>query len=102
MEEFSEQRLSKPLGEKLDSVITYFRVHKHQVRYSHYRAAHLPVGSGITEAACKTLVKQRLCRSGMRWRERGASIALSLSALMLSQGRWQQFWNIIDQYGLPV
>ena len=102
MERFSEQRLTEPIREKLASAITYFRNHKHQMRYPRYRAQHLPIGSGVTEAACKTLVKQRLCRSGMRWLERGASIVLSLRALVLSQGRWQQFWKKLDQYGLPV
>ena len=57
------------------------------MRYPRYRAEHLPIGSGVTEAACKTLVKQRLGRSGMRWLERGASIVLSLRALVLSQER---------------
>jgi hypothetical protein len=99
MEGFSEQRLSKPLREKLDSALTYFRNHQHQMGYPRYQAQPLPIGSGVTEAACKTLVKQRLCRSGMRWLERGASIVLSLRALVLRQGRWQQFWKKIDQYG---
>jgi len=29
--------------------------------------------SGVTEAACKTVIKQRLCCSGMRWKEAGAA-----------------------------
>ncbi len=60
----------------------------------------LPIGSGVTEAACKTLVKQRLCCSGMRWKNKGAKIVLSLRALIQTSGRWQQFWNKIDQYGI--
>src|SRR5512142_1415537 len=32
----------------------------------------MPIGSGVTEAACKVLVKQRLCGSGMKWKEPGA------------------------------
>ena len=59
----------------------------------------LPIGSGVTEAACKTLVKQRLCGSGMRWKEKGKKVVLSLRALMQSKGRWQQFWDNIDQFG---
>ena len=42
----------------------------------------LPIGSGVTEAACKTLVKQRLCGSGMRWKNKGAQVILSLRALV--------------------
>ena len=62
----------------------------------------MPIGSGVTEAACKTLVKQRLCRSGMRWVEQGAQVILSLRALLLTETRWAQFWQKIDQYGVPV
>ena len=49
--------------------------------------------------ACKTLVKQRLCGSGMRWKNKGAKVILSLRALVQSKGRWQQFWGNIEQYG---
>jgi hypothetical protein len=37
----------------------------------------------------------------MRWKEKGASIVLSLRALVLTQTRWDQFWGKIDQYGFP-
>ena len=50
--------------------------------YAQFRQKNYPIGSGVTEAACKTLVKQRLCCSGMRWKEKGASIILSLRALV--------------------
>jgi len=63
---------------------------------------HWPIGSGVTEAACKSLVKQRLCRSGMRWKDPGAAVVLSLRALLLTPLRWEQFWNKLDQYGFPV
>jgi hypothetical protein len=82
--------------------ITYFSNHQHQMEYAHYRAKYFPIGSGVTEAACKTLVKQRLCCSGMRCKEKGASIVLSLRALVLTHTRWNQFWGKIDQYGFPI
>ena len=28
------------------------------------------IGSGITKAACKVIVKQRLCKSGMKWKNK--------------------------------
>ena len=102
MEALSETPLSEAAREKLDAAITYFSNHKHQMSYSKYRAKNLPIGSGVTEAACKTLVKQRLCNSGMRWVEKGAKIVLSLRALMLTPDRWEQFWGKINQYGFPV
>jgi len=64
--------------------------------YSTHITEKLPIGSGVIEAACKTLVKQRLCGSGMRWK--GAKTILSLRSLIQSKGRWQQFWNKIQQY----
>jgi len=54
---------------------------------------------GVTEAACKTLVKQRLCASGMRWKNKGAKIVLRLRALTRTTGRWAQFRQKIDQFG---
>ena len=61
-----------------------------------------PIGSGVTEAACKTIVKQRLCQSGMQWKDKGAGVILSLRALVHSTGRWEQFWQKINQFGLPM
>jgi hypothetical protein len=85
----------------LTECIGYFRNHCHQMHYVRYQDMGMPIGSGVTEAACKTLVKQRLCRSGMRWREHGAQTILSLRALLLTETRWAQFWQKIEQYGVP-
>jgi hypothetical protein len=62
----------------------------------------IPIGSGVTEAACKVLVKQRLCGSGMKWKEPGAAAVLSVRCLTYTPERWSQFWSRIDQYGFPV
>jgi hypothetical protein len=70
--------------------------------YAMHTEKKLPIGSGVTEAACKTQVKQRLCGSGMRWKDQGAKEILSLRALVQSKGRWQQCWDKIDQYGSHV
>jgi hypothetical protein len=39
---------------------------------------------------------------GMKWKEKGASMVLSLRALVLTQTRWDQFWRKVDQYGFPI
>jgi len=90
------------IREKLQASITYFRNHLSQMQYGQFRQKNYPIGSGVTEAACKTLIKQRLCCSGMRWKEKGASIILSLRALILTSTRWEQFWDKLNQYGFPV
>lgn len=91
--------LSQKVRDGAISAWTYFTNHRHQMDYPGFLAAGLPIGSGVTEAACKTLVKQRLCASGMRWKTQGAGIVLSLRALTHTAGRWAQFWRKIDQFG---
>ena len=102
MKHFALKKLGKVKREKLDKAITYFTNHVHQMNYVQYLKDKLPIGSGVTEAACKTLIKQRLCCSGMKWTIQGSGIVLSLRALVLTKGRWEQFWNRIDRYGFPV
>ena len=87
--------------EKFAKCLTYFNNQRHRMKYAEYQKAGLPIGSGVTEAACKTLVKQRLCQSGMRWSDRGAQVILSLRALVLTNTRWNQFWDKISQFGVP-
>lgn len=49
----------------------YMRSNADRMRYHKYWNAGRPIGSGVQEAACKTLVTQRLKQSGMSWRRRG-------------------------------
>jgi hypothetical protein len=91
--------LSQKARDDAYSAWTYFNNHRHQMDYPGFLAENLPIGSGVTEAACKSLVKQRLCASGMRWKTKGAKIVLSLRALTQTVGRWTQFWQRIDQFG---
>lgn len=102
MKGFTDNRMSKVKFEKLNKAITYFTNHFHQMNYVQYLKDKLPIGSGVTEAACKTLIKQRLCCSGMKWTGQGAGIVISLRSLVLTTGRWEQFWNKLDRYGFPV
>jgi hypothetical protein len=92
--------LSRALRDGAYSAWTYLNNHRHQMDYPGFLAENLPIGSGVTEAACKALVKQRLCASGMRWKSKGARIILTLRSLANTAGRWTQFWQKIDQFGL--
>jgi hypothetical protein len=103
MHELSQsQAHPQPIQGNLTAAVTYFHNHLHQMNYAFYRSQHYPIGSGVTEAACKTVIKQRLCCSGMRWKEAGAAVVLSLRTLVLTSTRWNQFWNKLNQYGFPV
>jgi hypothetical protein len=102
MEAFATESLNELTQEAFAKARTFFRNHHQQMNYAERVAAKLPIGSGVTEAACKTMVKQRLCKSGQKWKEHGAGMVLSLRTLSYTEGRWDQFWAKIDRYGFPV
>lgn len=103
MEEcLKDNRYSKKKKEDLEGSVTYFTNNKHMMKYAKNLQENIPIGSGVTEAACKTLVKQRLCNSGMRWKEEGAQKVLTLRALSHTDCRWDQFWQKLDRYGFNV
>jgi hypothetical protein len=103
------QRLARvrPWAKKAEEVtraVTYFQNQNKQGRmnYAEYVAASMPIGSGVTEAACKVIIKQRLCGSAMKWKDGGASAVLSLRCLSYTENRWDQFWKKIDQFGFAL
>jgi hypothetical protein len=70
----------------------YLRRRMKYLRYAQYRSQGMPVGSGVTEAGCKTVYTQRLKLSGMRWGAApskndamGAQTVLDLRVLLLSE-----------------
>jgi hypothetical protein len=102
LEGLAGRELRESAREDVEKAMSYFRNQGGRMDYARRVRAKLPIGSGVTEAACKTLVKMRLCRSGAKWREKGAAIVLSLRALSYTAGRWEQFWAKVDRYGFPV
>ena len=102
MQDFLTEHLQPGPRGKIKAALTYFQNQQPLMNYALHLEQNLPLGSGVTEAACKTIVKQRLCCSGMKWKEAGAAIVLSLRTLVHSRGRCSQFWSKIDQYGFPV
>ena len=60
--------------------------------YAGYRARGLIISSGPVEAAAKTIVGQRLKRSGMRWTRQGGQQILNLRVHVQSK-RFDAFWK---------
>src|SRR5262245_20094180 len=52
----------------------YLRDRLAYLRYADYRRWGVPLGSGVTEAGCKTVYAQRLKLSGMSWGKAGAQM----------------------------
>ena len=74
--------------------LDYFRQRKKRMRYTEMKSQGLMIGSGIVEAACKTLVAQRLKRSGMRWSPAGAQAILTPRGWEQSE-RFDQAWALV-------
>ena len=55
------------------------------MRYVTLRHAGLPVGSGVTESSCKTVIGQRAKGAGQRWREAGLRGVVTLRAIHQSK-----------------
>ena len=88
-------RDTHPRKRKLSTELAYFRRHRHRMRYAQAQAQNFPIGSGVVEAACKTLATQRMKRSGMRWRQAGGQAILTLRALHQSE-RFERAWKSLS------
>src|ERR1700733_1025480 len=70
----------------------YLLQHSKEMKYSDYRRVGLPIGSGVTEAACKVVFTQRFKQSGMTWQVEGGEVILRLRLAELS-GVWDQVYR---------
>jgi hypothetical protein len=80
--------------QRLEQELTYFRNQRPHMDYAAYLRQGLPIASGVIEAVCKTLVTQRMKRSGMAWRRPGGQGILTLRSLIQSD-RWQAAWELL-------
>jgi hypothetical protein len=71
-------------AEGLAREITYFKNNKHRCEYARLKAQNKPIGSGIVESACKTVVQMRCKRAGQRWEHDGGQAILRFRSLLLS------------------
>ena len=80
----------------IKSAVTYFTNNQHRMLYAEASEINYPIGSGIVEASCKSLVAQRMKRSGMSWNMLGGQSILTLRALIKSH-RFDMAWKGITQ-----
>jgi hypothetical protein len=74
---------------KFQEAYDYLSRRLRSLNYRRYRQCHLPIGSGVTEAACKTVFTQRMKQAGMTWSIEGGQVIVDLRVIQLS-GVWSQ------------
>lgn len=83
----------------LDKAAGYVERNIGRMAYAQVKAQNMPIGSGVIEAGCKYIVKQRAGISGARWKRPGLQAVLSLRSLHESSNRWEQFWQQCATFG---
>ena len=87
---------------KLEETIQYISRRLELMQYAKLRRKKRPIGSGVVEASCKTLVAERLKRSGMSWGMEGGQAVLTLRSLIQSD-RWEAGWAYLaSSYKISV
>jgi hypothetical protein len=84
-----------PKRKRIDKELKYFRKHRARMRYKEHADQGLPIGSGVVEAACKTLAAQRMKLSGMRWGQDGGQAILTLRGWSQSTDRFDRAWALL-------
>ena len=85
-------------NETLQKTITYLTNHHLQMNYAQYLKNGYLIGSGVTESACKTLIKNRFCGCGMQWKDDNTQLLTLIRGLILTPNRWKQAWQNLSKY----
>lgn len=80
----------------IETSLRYFTNNQHRMLYAEAKSKNYPIGSGIVEASCKTLVGQRLKRAGMSWQHNGGQGILTFRSLIKSY-RFDTAWSFIEK-----
>ena len=81
--------LSRAARQAYGKAYRYLRRHARHMDYVSYRRQGMPIGSGVTEAACKTVFTQRLKQSGMSWEIESGQVVVNLRVILRS-GVWRE------------
>ncbi len=78
--------------EAMEKHLRYFETKKQYMRYDEYLSKGYPIGSGVIEGTCRSLVNDRMELSGMHWSEKGAEAMLELRSIKIN-GFWSEYWE---------
>jgi hypothetical protein len=78
---------TKAQSNELGKIVKYLENNRSRIKYGEYLAKGYPICTGYIEGACRHVPKDRMEKSGMRWKEKGAQCMLNLRCIEAS-GLW--------------
>lgn len=100
-QEENKRKMARSRKQKYGNAYRYLRRHARWMNYAACKKVRLPIGSGVTEAACKTVFTQRLKRSGMTWGIEGGQVIVDLRVLVLSHVWERSYAAYLQAQPLP-
>ena len=86
----TQRKLCGEKKKEASKACDYLENNLERMRYDEYLDQGYPIASGVIEGACRHVVKDRMERSGMRWREANAGSMLFLRAVFVTD-LWEEF-----------
>jgi len=77
----TKRGLSKKDRAGIARICGYFEKNRYRMRYHEYLRQGYPIATGVIEGACRHLVMDRMCRTGMRWQALGSQAMLHVRAI---------------------
>lgn len=87
-----QKGMTKANKTDLEKVINFMEANRTRMKYDEYLAKGYPIATGYIEGACRHVIKDRMERSGMRWKEKGAQAMLNLRCIDSSE-----LWNVMAE-----
>jgi hypothetical protein len=87
-----KQGLPSARIEAMEKHLRYFSTKKQYMKYDEYLKKGYPIGSGVIEGTCRSLVNDRMELSGMHWSEKGAEAMLELRSIKINDF-WNEYWE---------
>ena len=85
-------QLSSDKRRAVDKCADYIEKYRPMLDYDQYLAEGLPIATGVIEGACRHLIKDRMDRTGARWRLKRAEAVLRIRSLR-SSGDFAAYWT---------
>lgn len=92
-------QLSQNKRQPVDKCASYLEKYSPMLDYDEFLSQGLPIASGVIEGACRHLIKDRMDRTGARWRMKSAEAIIRIRSLR-SSGDFKAYWEFHRQQEL--